>query len=264
MKETDNPFKLARTTYNQHGKQSVADVSQETGITKSCIDDLESNIGKPRGTSYLTIKKLAQHYGVSSDYLLGLSPVPPSDPDLAAACIYLGLSKQAVENLLFLKQKAQDGLLSNEVINSFFASTALNRTLYSLCYLFDACQKTTREIEAERRYIDTLIQRGDLADAFNEAELWLDPSDEAFKDRGISWDGVNIEPAWDDARGTYEKARLYNFETAELFKEVIKEVCNYSGVSKMMGDAFEYIHHIADMYDDLTASETEEQNSQGK
>ena len=39
-----NRFKEARTRYNQHGPQSVKDVSKATGITASLIDDLESPI----------------------------------------------------------------------------------------------------------------------------------------------------------------------------------------------------------------------------
>lgn len=43
------------------------------------LNDLESDAPiKPRGVSYLVVKKLAQHYGVSSDYLLGLTDISRS------------------------------------------------------------------------------------------------------------------------------------------------------------------------------------------
>lgn len=74
-----NRFKLARTAHNQHGKQSVNEVKIATGIQASLINDIEAeNPIKPRGVSYLVVKKLAQHYGVSSDYLLGLTDISRS------------------------------------------------------------------------------------------------------------------------------------------------------------------------------------------
>lgn len=74
-----NRFWLARCVYNQHGKQSVATVTKNTKIAGSMIDDLEAVAGKPRGVSYLTVAALAKYYGVSVDYLCGLSDVPTTD-----------------------------------------------------------------------------------------------------------------------------------------------------------------------------------------
>lgn len=97
MEKTENRFKLARTAYNQHGKQSVKTVSEETGISKSLIDDLESNVGNKREVSYLKVKKLAEYYGVTSDYLLGIIDCPSADYDLQSVYYYTGLSVEAVE-----------------------------------------------------------------------------------------------------------------------------------------------------------------------
>ena len=95
----ENRFKLARTLHNQHGSQSTKEVESGSGITKSLIEDLESNAGKPRNVSYLKVKRLAEHYGVSSDYLLGLSPTPSVDEDIQAVCKFTGLSKEVVSIL---------------------------------------------------------------------------------------------------------------------------------------------------------------------
>ncbi len=95
----ENRFKQARTRHNQHGPQSVKDVYGATGITKSLIDDLESNVGDPRNVGYLTVKKLAEYYGVSSDYLLGLSGTPSTDKDIQAVCKFTGLSTKAIATL---------------------------------------------------------------------------------------------------------------------------------------------------------------------
>ena len=70
-----NRFKDARTKYNVNGHESVKEVSKATGITGSLIDDLETTTAK-RDVGYSKIKTLAKHYGVSADFLLGLSDVP--------------------------------------------------------------------------------------------------------------------------------------------------------------------------------------------
>ena len=116
MEKSENRFKLARTVYNQHGKQSVKTVSEATNppISKSLIDDLESNVGKKRAVSYLTVKQLAQYYGVTSDYLLGLSDIPCFDTRLQAVNQVTGLSVDAIIKLSDLKESdpSLSGLVS--------------------------------------------------------------------------------------------------------------------------------------------------------
>ena len=99
MEKLENRFKLARTIHNQHGKESVKSVFEKTGISKSLIDDLESNVGKKRAVSYLTVKELAEYYGVTSDYLLGLSDNPSRDEDIQIAAKTTGLSNTAIIQL---------------------------------------------------------------------------------------------------------------------------------------------------------------------
>lgn len=93
----ENRFKRARTIHNRHGAQSTQEVAKETGVTKSLIEDIESTVGKPRNVGYLTVKKLAQHYGVSADYLLGISDTPSTKEDIQTACKTTGLSTSVIE-----------------------------------------------------------------------------------------------------------------------------------------------------------------------
>ena len=93
----ENRFKKARTIHNRHGAQSTQEVAKETGVTKSLIEDIESTVGKPRNVGYLTVKKLAQHYGVSADYLLGISDTPSTKEDIQTACKTTGLSTSVIE-----------------------------------------------------------------------------------------------------------------------------------------------------------------------
>lgn len=97
--EVKNRFKRARTIYNQHGQQTVKEVATITGVTGSLIDDLESNAGKPRDVGYSKIVKLAKHYGVTTDYLLGLSETPSVDEDIQVVCKVTGLSEKTINAL---------------------------------------------------------------------------------------------------------------------------------------------------------------------
>ena len=92
-------FKDARTMYNKNGKQSMDDVYKDTGIAASMIKDLEDDDSN-RSVGYDKIATLSKHYGVSSDYLLGLTPNPTTNKDLDAVCKYTGLSAGAIDNLI--------------------------------------------------------------------------------------------------------------------------------------------------------------------
>lgn len=98
-------FKDSRIIHNIHGKQTMAEVAAATGVSQSCISDLEND--KRRNVGAEDIKKLAKHYGVSADYLLELSDTPSIDLDIKAICGYTGLSDTAVKRLNYSNQQAK-------------------------------------------------------------------------------------------------------------------------------------------------------------
>lgn len=102
--DTKNRFKLARTDFNKNGPQSVKKVSDETGITRSLIDDLETDVGKHRGVSYLIVGKLADYYGVSADYLLGLSDTPSKDASIQSVNRITGLDEAAILSIKYIRE----------------------------------------------------------------------------------------------------------------------------------------------------------------
>lgn len=91
---TGERFKDARLIWNRHGKQTMAQVRAETGVSASMISDLEND--RDRRVDYREIGKLAAHYGVSVDWLLGLTETRSPDPRVQAACRYTGLSENTV------------------------------------------------------------------------------------------------------------------------------------------------------------------------
>lgn len=137
----ENRFKQARTVYNRHGVQSTKEVEKATGVTKSLIEDLESNVGKRRNVGYLTIKKLSEYYGVTSDYLLGLTNTPTIDAKFRAICDYTGLSSRVVEWL-----HGQTGTMW--IINGILENEALPHILNDISKLEETWFNSEADIYA--------------------------------------------------------------------------------------------------------------------
>lgn len=146
----ENRFKAARVEHNQHGPQSVKDVAKMTGITASLIDDLESTAWKPRDVGYSKIKKLAIYYGVSSDFLLGLSDTPSIKEDIQVVCKTTGLTEKAVNAIKELGE-------SCEILNHILEESG---NLWDILDDIDrlACEESTRK--AAKVSADTRIDRG--------------------------------------------------------------------------------------------------------
>lgn len=83
-------FKDARIVHNRHGKQTMDAVIKGVGISKSTISEIESDNRKP--SADVTIM-LSNYYGVSSDYLLGLSDNTTKDVSAKAVLDFLRGSK---------------------------------------------------------------------------------------------------------------------------------------------------------------------------
>lgn len=85
-------FKDARIVHNQHGSQTMSAVQSATGVSASLIADLE-NDEKDRKVNYIDVATLAKHYGVTTDWLCGLSEDHHAKPCAASE---LGLSENSV------------------------------------------------------------------------------------------------------------------------------------------------------------------------
>lgn len=110
-------FRDARIADNKHGRQTMDEVAAATGVSKNMISRLEkdprNNNDKPEsesGVKWQAVAKLARHYGVSADYLMGLSEVKTPDQTIQSVCRYTGLSEKAIDVLCHCGEiKLQDG-----------------------------------------------------------------------------------------------------------------------------------------------------------
>ena len=100
-------FKEARVSYNRNGKQTMKTVEKAAGVSASCIKDLENDDCK-REVGYEKIAKLAEHYGVSADWLLGLHDIRSADLNIQAICKMTGLSCDTVSRLLYIHSSGSE------------------------------------------------------------------------------------------------------------------------------------------------------------
>lgn len=141
LKEMGERFNKARTEYSRHGFQSPYDVenTEGIGISNSTIYEIEKG-KKKSGPSAEVVIKLAQHYGVSADYLLTLSKYPYKTPN---AVDELGLSKEAVDSIHAIRNNTLSGILPErcfEALDQFLKSDLLPAFLA----FFSHAQKTAR------------------------------------------------------------------------------------------------------------------------
>lgn len=77
---------------------SLKKLASDLGVTAQSLSLYETG---QRAINIDLLKKIAEYFNVSSDYLLGLSDAATNDADLKAVCDYTGLSEDAVRELNF-------------------------------------------------------------------------------------------------------------------------------------------------------------------
>lgn len=88
----------AREVLNQHGNQSQSLVAELCQLSREQLNKLEGN--KISNVYMSTIVTLAKHYGVSIDYLMGLTEVQSQSQDVRFICEETGLKEANVIKLL--------------------------------------------------------------------------------------------------------------------------------------------------------------------
>ena len=100
-------FKDARLEHNQHGKQTMDEVQKATSVSKGLISQMENDeCSADFGSNKVTA--LARHYGVTTDYLLGLSKDPTTEKNKKVAIAVTGLSQEAIDCLSSIEQEKRD------------------------------------------------------------------------------------------------------------------------------------------------------------
>ena len=98
-------------------KESQEALAQALGVTRSRV---ENWLNYRSRLDILNLIKIAQHYDVSADYLLGLLPAPTPDPELKGVVKYTGLSEAAILSIVEQKDYYHSEDLSSLLENSYF------------------------------------------------------------------------------------------------------------------------------------------------
>ena len=106
---------------NRFGAETLREVEERTGISHSFISKNETGTNE----NLAKLIQLAQHYGVSMDYICGLSDVPVISEDVQAAGKTLGLSYDAIMNIRFLAERFGDKDCGRDVLDSILSSEGL-------------------------------------------------------------------------------------------------------------------------------------------
>ena len=161
-------FQDARLVHNQHNKQTMDEVSTATGISKSLIQALEDE-DQARSVGYDKVATLAKHYGVSSDYLLGLTPNPTTDTNLSAVCEYTGLSQGSVQFLSFFRRIGDHetaNVLDILIDDSRYHKSDGNRSYRSILNLLNFFFSFSNSSNRKQVFINGLISDRNDTDGF--------------------------------------------------------------------------------------------------
>lgn len=96
MEQTKDIFGKRLFEIRESRGESQQELADSIGITRQSLSRYE--LGE-RTANIDLLKKISEHYKVSSDYLLGITKERTPDPQLRSICDFVGLHEKAVERL---------------------------------------------------------------------------------------------------------------------------------------------------------------------
>ena len=139
-----NRFRWAREKIK---KESLTKAAEGSGLARSLLIDLESDSGKPRDTGYMKIAGLAEHYGVSLDWLSGILPFDQwsIEKDARISAEYTGLNSEAIETLARINKSSKTASSigvaykdahARQIAFNFFISDPLGQVILEELYRY--------------------------------------------------------------------------------------------------------------------------------
>ena len=134
-------------------KLSNKDQAKEMGIpyptfTKYLHDGAECGI--------FYLKKIANYYGVSTDYLLGLTDVKAPETNLRAICEYTGLTETAVEAIRLFKEQG-------DFLSTLFSAFQFQSVICELLKIPETSnQCLSAAMNKDHKTVKELFQRTDF------------------------------------------------------------------------------------------------------
>ena len=117
---TIETFAERLTKLRENAGKKRQEVADDLEISRASLEYYEKGKRKP---DIEVLAKVAKYYGVSTDYLLGLSVAPTTDKDIQFVCDYTGLSENAVNMLVKLNLEWDvsdcDTIHAQHLVNAF-------------------------------------------------------------------------------------------------------------------------------------------------
>ena len=133
----NDPFPTRFRELSDNSGLNQAQIGEAVGKIRQTISDYQNGISMP---DVETVVRLAELFGVTTDYLLGIpGSVPTLDTDLQAVCRYLHLSQETVKAL------AVDGALEFNTMPDRFLNTTLYREFISCLIHLESLSGKLRE-----------------------------------------------------------------------------------------------------------------------
>lgn len=174
---TNKTFAEILTELREKTGKKRQEVADDLKISRASLEYYEKGKRKP---DIEVLVRLADYYGVSTDYLLGLSNVPTTDKDLQFICDFTGLNQQSVEMLSKCNKECRElpkepinlYLLVNDFINAFIENGLLySLSLYANRLFLKLYEQKANYAEAIKCYREHgTLDRKKIDECINEAE----------------------------------------------------------------------------------------------
>lgn len=159
-------------------------VSEQTmkNYEQAALAKEESSTGTARvraiaGMNINTLCQIADHFGVSTDYVLGRTDIRTQDADIQAACKTTGLSDESIEKLSYFQERYD--------VDFFIASPAFDSFIKALDNAYQAVQFVNIAIKLHLHEMDSLGDTTDkiFSESLNEGHMYMPESL-----RGTKWE----------------------------------------------------------------------------
>ena len=202
----DSIFPTTLRALMEENKTKQDDLAEVCGVKRQSVAQWKDGNTRPDIES---LKKIAEHYNVSSDYLLGMTDVRKPSLELQAISDYTGLSEKAIERLHEMTHCCEmiETSLGNLITDSDTSThyNAISNILSSedIFYL----------VGLVGDYINEQLTITRLTKEMSEKTFYVSPPKELSK-----WQKEH------KIREHKEKSDMYLFRIQETFKEILKEI----------------------------------------
>lgn len=191
---------------NSETQQQLADA---LGVSRSFVKSWENNERPIRSDDLIM---LARHYGVSADYILGLSEAKSPDLDIQTAVKITGLNDAAIANLAECYQHCQayrvedlmSALFSNEHIYDIIAALGTLRLLLDFIDHAEA--------------VNALEDEAAIAKGLEELKPFIREAEAMTNDKTPSKVAKQI------LSNIYMNARFEKYELSEMFDTIVETI----------------------------------------